>query len=113
MNIKKIEDNITGLLLNDIVIFNNTKKHLKKGKLMLFRVKEFYIVFSLKNEKGEIKEYELPYPFNITSFDGYVKFDYMVDTFTGSNEFANFKTKVLSFEKRSKLYNSTVVLSAV
>ena len=41
MRFGQIESDLTNLLLRDIVIFND-KKTFKKGKLILFKVKEFY-----------------------------------------------------------------------
>ena len=40
-------------------------------------------------------------------------FDYRIEKFAKNNEFVNFKTKVLNSNKKSKLYNNIVVLSAV
>lgn len=113
MKFDNIEKDLTNLLLRDIVIFNNPNKILKKGKLKLFNVKEFYYVLTLENEKNELKEYELPFPFKCTGKNTSVEFDYTLEKFSRNNTFVYYKSKVLNFEKKSKLYNSVVVLSAV
>ena len=113
MKFDDIETNLTKLLLRDIVIYNNPNKPLKKGKFKLFKVKEFYYVLTLENEKKELKEYELPFPFKCSEKNNCVKFDYTLENFARENTFVLFKSKVLNKNKKSKLYNSVVVLSAV
>jgi len=113
MKFEKIEKDLTNLLLRDIVIYINPVKPLKQGKLKLFKVKDFYFSLSLENEKGDLKQYEIPFPFNSEVGNMHLKFDYRVDEFAKNNEFVHFKTKILNFEKKSKLYNNIVVLSAV
>ena len=113
MKFESIEKDLTNLLLRDIVIYINPAKPLKQGKLKLFKVKDFYFSLSLENSKGDIKQYEIPYPFSSRMGDRYIEFDYRLDLFSKNNEFVQFKTKVLNFEKKSKLYNNIVVLSAI
>tara|TARA_E500000318_G_scaffold95262_1_gene94940 strand:- start:270 stop:611 length:342 start_codon:yes stop_codon:yes gene_type:complete len=113
MKFEKIEKDLTNLLLRDIVIYINPSKPLKRGKLKLFKVKDFYFSLSLENEKGDLKQYEIPFPFGSEVGHMHLKFDYRIEKFTKNNEFVHFKTKVLNFEKKSKLYNNIVVLSAV
>lgn len=113
MNFPNIEDSLNNLLQRDIVIFNNLNKPLKKGKFLLYTVKEFYYVLTLQNEKGDLKEYELPVPFKTTEEKNHVNFDYTLDVFAKNNTFVFYKSKVLNFKKKSKLYNTVVVLSAL
>jgi len=113
MKFEKIEKDLTNLLLRDIVIYINPAKPLKQGKLKLFKIKDFYFSLSLENEKGDLKQYEIPFPFNSEVGHMHLKFDYRIDEFAKNNDFVRFKTKVLNFEKKSKLYNNIVVLSAV
>jgi hypothetical protein len=114
MNNIYIEEKINSLLQRDIIIYNTAQdKILKKGKLIIYKVKEFYYVFTLENEKGELKEYELPYPFHYHGNETYLSFNYELDSFAKNNSFIDFKARVLNFKKKSKLYNSVVVLSAV
>lgn len=112
MIFEKIEKDLTNLLLRDIVIYINPEKPLKRGKLKLFKVKEFYFSLFLENENGDIKNYEIPFPFNSKIGNRHLIFDYTIDEFAKNNDFVNFKTKVLNFKKKSKLYNNIVVLSA-
>jgi hypothetical protein len=113
MKFETIEKDLTDLLLRDIIIYINPLKPLKRGKLKLFKVKDFYFSLSLENDKGDLKQYEIPFPFNTKTGNRYLEFDYRIDQFAKNNEFVLFKSKVLNFEKKSKLYNNIVVLSAV
>tara|TARA_E500000318_G_scaffold19262_1_gene20075 strand:+ start:5683 stop:6027 length:345 start_codon:yes stop_codon:yes gene_type:complete len=113
MNFPTIEDGLNNLLQRDIVIFNNLNKPLKKGKFLLYVVKDFYYVLTIQNEKGDLKEYELPLPFNTSAKNDHLNFDYTLDTFAKNNTFVFYKSKVLNFKKKSKLYNTVVVLSAL
>lgn len=113
MNFPNIEDGLNNLLQRDIVIFNNINKPLKRGKFLLYVVKEFYYVLTLENEKGDLKEYELPLPFKTVSKNNSLNFDYTLETFAKNNTFIFYKSKVLNFKKKSKLYNTVVVLSAL
>ena len=113
MKFEKLENDLANLLLHDIVVYINPEKALKKGKLKLFSVKEFYFVLTLENDKKELKEYELPMPFKWELNHNHMTFDYKLESFAKNNEFVLFKGKVLNFKKKSKLYNNIVVLSAV
>jgi hypothetical protein len=113
MRFEKLENDLTNLLLHNIVVYINPDKPIKKGKLKLFSVKEFYYILTLENDKNELKDYELPMPFKWQLRDNHVIFDYSLSSFTKNNEFVEFKSKVLNFKKKSKFYNNMVVLSAV
>ena len=76
MKFETIERDLQNLLLRDIIIYNNPNKPLKKGKLKLFKVKEFYYVLTLLNEKNELKEYELPFPFKTEFKNDHLKSKY-------------------------------------
>ena len=113
MKIESIENNLTTLLLRDIVIFINPEKPIKRGKLKLFKVKDFYFCLFLENEKGDLKVYEIPFPFDNSVGEKHLLFDYTIEKFARNNDFVHFKTKVLNYKKKNKLYNNVVVLSAV
>ena len=50
MKFEDIEKNLTSLLLRDIVIYIKPEKPIKRGKLKLFKVKDFYFSLFLENE---------------------------------------------------------------
>ena len=46
--VEKIESNLNDFLLRDVVFLLENGKSLKKGKLVLFKFKEFHFVFIFK-----------------------------------------------------------------
>jgi len=112
-SIDSVEDSISKFLLNDVVFFLKEGKTLKKGKLILFRFKEFHFSFTIKNEKGDHKIYEIPYPYSHTIGDNYINFSYNIEDFTLKDSHLYYKVKAMNTSSASKLHNSTLVLSAV
>ena len=55
----------------------------------------------------------MPYPFNITSVGGNVVMDYTLKEFSQRDEIFYYKCKMINEPKKSKLYNYTVVISAI
>ena len=111
--IENIESELNNFLLRDIIFILNDGKVIRKGKLILFRFKEFHFNFTLKNDKGDFKIYEIPYPFNYKTGHDSINFSYEFDEFTlkASNLF--FKVKTTPNTTANKLYNSVVVLSGI
>jgi hypothetical protein len=112
--ISQIEDLLNGFLLRDVTFYIEGGKVLKRGKLILFKFKEFHFVFTLKNDKAEHKVYEIPYPFNWYSRgEKRLDFSYSLDDFTLVNSELYYRTKVLDTAACDKLYNNYLVLSAI
>jgi len=111
--IEKIENEINSFLLRDIVFFIENGKTVKKGKLILFRFKEFHFNFTIKTEKDEHKIYEIPYPYAYRAGTDYLKFSYDLDDFTLKDSSLYYKAKTMNISSASKLYGSELVLSAV
>ena len=105
-----IESKIAELLLSNVK-FHIGDKILKSGQLILFRTKDFYYIFTFKNSKGELKEYQLPYPFKIIDGIDSIGFSYKIEEFYSKNEFIEFKTKVIEKNKKNKLYDSIVYIT--
>lgn len=107
-----IEEKIKPFLQKDVAIFTEDGKTIKQGKLLIFKFKEFYLNFSIKTGNS-IKVIELPYPFNIQQYNDHLKLSYNIADFSAKNEELQFKLLLFKPEKNNKLYNSTVVLSAL
>lgn len=107
-----IEKKINSFLQKDVVFFINSDRPLKSGKLLIFKFKDFYFNFILKTD-DTTKTFELPYPFLIEEGTDCLKFSYTMDDFSQKNIELLIKAKLLKPKKRNKLYNSTVVLSAL
>jgi len=111
--VEKIENEINNFLLRNIIFFIEGGKTVKKGKLILFRFKEFHFNFTLKNEKDEHKIYEIPYPYAYEPGHGHLKFSYNLDDFTLKDSSLYYTAKAMNISTASKLHGAKLVLSAV
>jgi hypothetical protein len=75
----QLENSCKFLLQKEITLELN-KKQLKKGKLILFYQKNFFLVFLLKTAKKEKEKVEIPIPYDteIHIEDNLVYFDYRI-----------------------------------
>ena len=110
MTKKQIEDNIAKLLLSNIKIHIGDKI-LKSGQLILFRAKEFHYIFTIKNAKNELKEYQLPYPFKLIKKYKSLGFSYKLNEFYRNNESVELQTKIVDRYKKNKLYDNVVYIT--
>ena len=63
VSLEKVTDFLKPFLLQNIII-KTDKKVLKRGKLKIFQIKQYYINFTLEY-KDSIKSYEIPYPYKL------------------------------------------------
>lgn len=110
--IEQTEKIINNFLQKDVVFFIESEKPIKSGKLLIFKFKDFYLNFILKID-NTTKTFELPYPFKVDSGPDYIYFSYSIEDFSQKNLELLVKAKLLKPKKKNKLYNSTVVLSAL
>ena len=109
-----IETQLNDFLLRDVAFLLNNGKTLKRGQLILFKFKEFHFVFTLKNQKDEIRVYEIPYPFSWERTDGSnLKFSYELDELAGTDKTLYYRIKLLDKANCNKFYNTSLVLSVV
>jgi len=108
----KTEKMINNFLQRNIVFYINSEKPMKSGKLLIFKFKDFYFNFIIKSD-NVTKTFEIPYPFKIEEGPSCLKFSYTIEDFSQKNIDLLIKAKLLKPKKRNKLYNSTVVLSAL
>lgn len=76
-----LEDACKFLLQKEISL-DIGKKFYKKGKLMLFYQKNFFLVFIMKTSKKDKEKIEIPIPFSVELHeeDNLVFFDYRIKT---------------------------------
>ena len=92
--------------------FSIDNKIIKRGKLILCNIKDFYITFYLKYQ-NEQKKYELPYPFTISTSNNKLFLNYELKTLACNNDELLFKLQSLSKKKNTKIFNSVVTISVV
>lgn len=66
MNIIQFEETIKNLLQHNIeIVSSNNLKTVRKGTLILYTLKDFYMTFVLKTQKGDTKYYHFPVPYEV------------------------------------------------
>lgn len=97
------------------VVFAFENKILKKGKLILFCIKDFFCIFTLICEEKNNKKivYEIPYPFKFSQVDAKIIFDYTVTSFTQGKDEVLSAFKKINIGKPSKLLNKKVYMYTV
>ena len=104
ISLEKVTDFLKPFLLRDVVI-KTDKKILKRGKLKIFQVKQYYINLTL-DYNGAIKAYEIPYPFDTKIGKDGVILNYQLSSFIPKSHMN--KVKFLDSSSKSKLYNNLV-----
>ena len=104
---------LENLLQREIHITCNNRI-LRKGKFILYTVKDHYISIMLRNNKNINKIYEMPYPFSMTYNEEEldVVFDYTTDTLSENANITALLCQVVSGYTCNKLFNSTVHITA-
>ena len=65
MNVTEFEDQVKGLLQRNIeMVSTSNLKVIRKGTLILYSFKDFFITFVIKTQKGDTKYYNFPMPYD-------------------------------------------------
>lgn len=100
----KVEQKLKPLVLRHVEFLVDDKV-VKRGKIMVFNTKQFFIKFKMDTDQG-IKDYEIPYPFSLKDApDGYL-FDYSLSAFVPPTEETYWKLRMINSQGSSKLYNN-------
>ena len=95
------------------IAFSIGTKTVRKGRLMLYNINDYYIKFIIKTNKDLTKTYEVPYPFKITKDGNHIRMSYTVTDLC--NENSNKEDFVNEFqpEQTNKLFNNTLILTNI
>jgi len=113
MYIERIEQHLKQFLQKDVTCNlhqpNGIKKIFKKGKFILFTIKEFYITLYF-TINGLQKKCEVPAPFSCSIANDQLHFDYSLDNIHHDDPY--FKIKVLAIPqiKNSKFYDCKMII---
>ena len=100
-----IEKKINNFLLKPIT-FKLNNKVMKKGKLKIFTIKQFFIKFNL-DINNEIKVFEVPYPYKLHEKDNMLVFEYTLSSFCNSdNSELYYKLKTTNKKTCNKMYDN-------
>ena len=99
--------------LQKSITFSIETKILKKGKLILFCIKDFFCVFTLLCEEKKNKRivYEIPYPFDLQVLNNKLVFDYTLNTFCKVNKELAQVVNKLQIKKPAKIFNKKITLT--
>ncbi len=73
------------MLQRDIHLTCNNK-NIKQGRLINYAVNDYVISLTIRNNKDQLKNYDVYYPYNVEQHDNTVTFDYTIDTLTASQQ---------------------------
>lgn len=111
MRVQNLENNINKFLQRKISISINNK-FTKTGKLILFCIKDFYLVFTLAVHQSK-KIVEIPYPFTYSVNNDKIILSYMIDKFCSNINEVETHVKLLTPKKPSKFFNVRAEITIV
>lgn len=111
MIVEKIEKAVNEFLQQKI-IFSVGGKTIKSGKLVLFCIKDFYLVFTLHIQQSK-KIFEIPYPYAFTAHNKKIVLDYTLDSFCHNVTDIKNYAKLLIPKKTNKFHNCYAEISIV
>ena len=106
ISLEKVTNFLKPFLLQDIII-KTDKKILKRGKLKIFQIKQYYINFTLEY-KDSIKSYEIPYPYKMDWDEEVAILNYHLSSFIPKKQMN--RVKFLDSSTQSKLYDNLVYI---
>jgi hypothetical protein len=106
ISLEKVTDFLKPFLLQDIII-KTDKKILKRGRLKIFQIKQYYINLSLEY-KDSIKSYEIPYPYKMDRDGPKGILNYHLSSFIPKKQIN--RVKFLDNSSKSKLYDNLVYI---
>ena len=100
-------------MLQKSVIFNIGTKTIRRGRLLLFNIDEYYIKFTIKTNKDIIKTYDAPYPYDITEGDNSIKLSYKLeDVCRGNSRKEEFIREQIPIGN-NKLYDTKLIITNI
>ena len=85
-------------------------KNVRKGKLLLYNIIDYYINFTIRTNKDVNKVYEIPYPYDITNVDEGVRLSYKISTLCSGNTKREQMLREYGEGSCNKLYNSNITI---
>jgi hypothetical protein len=98
------------LYLLQPIEFTINDKVVRRGKLKLFNFKQYFIKFTLQTDSGDIKTYDVLYPFKIYTENGNCVFNYHLSCFTQNDVETYYRIKTLNKDKCLPTYDGIMIL---
>lgn len=103
-------ENIVNNFLQSNIKFQIEGKIIRKGKLQLFNIKQFYLSFKIIDQKGTVRTYLIPYPFNIHYENDQILFDYTLKSLSNDCNEILLNLKMLNTSSASRLFDKQLIL---
>ena len=95
------------------VTFSVGQKTVRRGKLLLYNINDYYIKFTIKTNKDIQKTYEVPFPFQVYDNKNYLTLSYKInDLCAGNNTRIDFINKYFT-EITNKLHDKRLIISII
>lgn len=107
---QQIETALADVLQRDIDIICNNKT-IKQGKLINYHINDYVITFTLRNNKKQLKSYDMYYPYDVQVESNEILFDYTADTISSQNDRLLQLLHATKPTKTHKHFNSVVSIS--
>lgn len=104
---QKIEQALSGALQRDIQVICNNKT-LKQGKLINYSCSDYVVSLTLRNNKSQLKNYDMYYPYDMCIHDNEIQFDYTMNTLSSENDHVLDLLSSVKSIKTHKHYDSVV-----
>ena len=92
------------------VEFVINEKVVRRGKIKVFNFRQYFIKFTVETEAGDLKTYDVLYPFKITNEGDKCVFNYHLSCFSATDVEMLFKMKTTKKEKCLPTYDSLMIL---
>lgn len=103
-------DDLFGYYLQRDVVFSIDSKIIRDGKLILFSQKDYHLNFYFKNNNGDNKVFEIPYPFQIDKCDNHLVLRYDIETLSKEDDELYYRLLALNKKNNSKFYNIKMLM---
>lgn len=100
----RIEEYLKKLIFRDVKFVLNSKI-IKEGRIQMFNPKQNFIKFKI-NEDGEIKDWEICYPYDVKTIDNGFIFDYSLSSFCPRTEEIYWVMRALDKRDSSKFFDN-------
>lgn len=100
----RIEDHLKQLIYRDVKFVLNNRT-LKEGRIEIFNTKQNFVKFKIQ-EKDDVKEWEIAYPYDIKTIDNGLLFDYSLSAFCPRTETTYWKMKAMNKKDASKFFDN-------
>jgi hypothetical protein len=100
----RIEEHLKQLIFRDVKFVLNSRT-IREGKIQMFNTKQNFVKFKIE-EGGEVKEWEISYPYDIKLTDGGFIFDYALSAFCPRTEETYWKMRMLNKSEASKFFDN-------